>query len=182
MELSEFNSHFLSDLLEKVSFENKAIVLSSDFNANLLKYDTERDFSDFLNPMYVNTLLPQITTPSRITAKSATLIDNIFANQFDPSFISGNLTISLSDHLAQFLIMSSFKKTQNVANGSPKYHRDMKNIDTNKDSISTLLKQTGIKNLKLILTMLIPLLNCFLIVSTKFLMNTAPSKKYQILK
>ena len=142
MELSEFNSHFLSDLLEKVSSENKAIVLSGDFNANLLKYDTERDVSDFLDLMYVNTLLPQITTPSRITAKSATLIDNIFSNQFDPSFISGNLTISLSDHLAQFLTMPSFKKTQNVANGSPKYHRDMKNIDTNKNSISTFLKQT----------------------------------------
>ena len=142
MELSEFNSHFLSDLLEKVSFENKAVVLSGDFNANLLKYDTERDVSDFLDLMYVNTLLPKITTPSRITAKSATLIDNIFANPFDPSFISGNLTISLSDHLAQFLIMPSFKKTQNVANGSPKYHRDMRNIDTNKDSISTFLKQT----------------------------------------
>ena len=142
MELSEFNSHFLSDLLKKVSFENKAIVLSGDFNANLLKYDIERDVSDFLDLMYVNTLLPQITTLSRITAKSATPIDNIFANQFDPSFISGNLTISLSDHLAQFLMMPSFKKTQNVANGSPKYHRDMKNIDKNKDSISTLLKQT----------------------------------------
>ena len=38
--------------------------------------------------------------------------------------------------------MPSFKKTQNVANGSPKYQRDMKNIDTNKDSISTFLKQT----------------------------------------
>ena len=39
MELSEFNSHFLSDLLEKVSFENKAIVLFGDFNANLLQYN-----------------------------------------------------------------------------------------------------------------------------------------------
>ena len=69
MELSEFNSQFLADLLEKVSFENKAIVRSGDFNANLLKYDTERDVSDFLYLIYVNTLLPQITTPSRITAK-----------------------------------------------------------------------------------------------------------------
>ena len=38
MELSEFNNHFLSVLLEKISKENKMVVLLRDFNADLLKY------------------------------------------------------------------------------------------------------------------------------------------------
>ena len=66
--------------------------------------------------MYSNTLLPQITTSSRITSKSATLIDNIFVNEYDPTFLSGNLTISLSDHLTQFLVTVSVKKKNELGN------------------------------------------------------------------
>ena len=90
--------------------------------------------------MYSNTLLPQITTSSRITSKSATLIDNIFVNEYDPTFLSGNLTISLSGHLAQFLIKSSVKKKNELANNRTKLCRDMKIIDLNKDYISNSLK------------------------------------------
>ena len=37
MELGEFNCHYLTNLLEKLSLENKTLVLLGDFNANLLK-------------------------------------------------------------------------------------------------------------------------------------------------
>ena len=90
--------------------------------------------------MYSNTLLPQITTPSRITSKSATLIDSIFVNEYDPTFFSGNLTISLSDHLAQFLVVSSVKRKNELANNKTKLHREIKNTDLKKDYISTSLK------------------------------------------
>ena len=116
MELSEFNNSFLTNLLEKISFEKKIIALLGDFNANLMHYDLDRDVSDFLDLMYSNTLLPQITTPSCITSKSATLIDNIFVNEYDPTFLSGNLTISLSDHLTQFLVTVSVKKKNELGN------------------------------------------------------------------
>ena len=36
MELTEFNIDYLSNLLEKLSLENKTLVLLGDFNANLL--------------------------------------------------------------------------------------------------------------------------------------------------
>ena len=101
MEHSEFNNSFLTNLLEKRSFRRKIFVLLGDRNANLIHYDLERNVSDFLDFMYSNTLLPQITTPSHITSKSGTLIDNILVNVYDPTFLSRNLTISLSD-LAQF--------------------------------------------------------------------------------
>ena len=79
--------------------------------------------------------------------------------------------------------MPSFKKTQNVANGSPKYHRDMKNIDTNKDSITTFLKKTdwdkklevNLKNANTSTELLLNSVN-------EILDQYCPSKKYQILK
>ena len=91
MELSEFNNSFLINLLEIISFEKKIIALLVDFNANLMHYDLDRDVSDFLDLMYSNTLPLQIITRSRITSKSATLIDNIFVNKYDPTFLSENL-------------------------------------------------------------------------------------------
>ena len=96
--------------------------------------------SDYLDLMYSNLLLPQITTPSRTTSKSTTLIDNIFVNEYDPTFLLGNLTTLLSDHLAQFLIMSSVKKKNELANNRPKLHKNMKNFELNKDYIPTSLK------------------------------------------
>ena len=51
-----------------------------------------------------------------------------------------NLTISLSGHLAQFLVMSSVKNKNENAYNRPKLHRDMKSIDLNNDYISISLK------------------------------------------
>ena len=44
---SDFNDIYLKDLLENFSHENKTIVLMGDFNINLLKYDTEKDSTNF---------------------------------------------------------------------------------------------------------------------------------------
>ena len=60
-----------------------------------------------------------------------TLIDNIFTNQFNPDFKTGNLTIGVSDHLPSFMIVP-----KNNQNHLPKkhntYRRDKKNF--NKES------------------------------------------------
>ena len=60
MELSEFNNHFLSVLLEKISKDKKAVVLLGDFNADLLKYDHDGEVAAFLDAMYSKLLLPNI--------------------------------------------------------------------------------------------------------------------------
>ena len=48
--------------------------------------------------------LPHIVQPTRITSHSKTLIDNIFSSYISQDIVSGNLTATISDHLAQFLI------------------------------------------------------------------------------
>ena len=63
--------------------------------------------------------LPVITLPTKISLKKHTVIDNIFTNQIHPGMISGNLSISISDHLPSFFIMpydnqNHIRKKQNI--------------------------------------------------------------------
>ena len=62
--------------------------------------------------MYSSFLLPQIASPTRTTAASATLIDDIFSNNCNPPYTFGNLVITLSDHHAQFLIMENLSESK----------------------------------------------------------------------
>ena len=53
-----------------------------DLNINLINYQNHHLTGQFLDGMYSNMFFPLITRPSRITSHTATLIDNIFANNF----------------------------------------------------------------------------------------------------
>ena len=134
LELSEFNNHFLSVLLEKISKEKKMVVLLGDFNADLLKYDHNDDVADFLDAMYSKLLLPNISSPTQIMSTSATLIDNIFTNNYDNTFMTGNLVKTLSDHLALILIVPIQNTTRHKE--PKKIHHDFHEILKNKDMIS----------------------------------------------
>ena len=74
---------------------------------------------------------PHITIPTRITPRSRTLIDNIFANTVDEPSIRGNLKCSISDHLAQFLIYPE-QNAKECLNEKVKYKRDYKKINKEK--------------------------------------------------
>ena len=111
MDLSELNNLFLPTLFEKLSFQNKTAVPLGEFNVNLLNYDIDRDISDFLDCIYCNSLPLHITSSTRITARSKTLIDNIISNAYDFTFKSVNLLTTLSDHNAEFLFLEDQIKT-----------------------------------------------------------------------
>ena len=78
MDAREFNNTFLQNTLEKLSYGNKDIILMGDFNIDNLKYDKNNDSAAFLDMMYENVPLPYISSPTRVTSRSQTLIDNIF--------------------------------------------------------------------------------------------------------
>ena len=132
MELSEFNNHYLSNLLDNLS------ILLRDFNADLLKYDKDCNFSDFLDTMHSNLLLPHIASPTCVAINSETFIDNIFSNNYDPSFTSGNLVTARSDHHAQFLLMEF--KSKRMDNEKIQIFRDFSKIENNKNLINTHLE------------------------------------------
>ena len=51
-----------------------------DYNINLLEYDTDNSVHNFMNTVLSHSFYPTIDKPTRITAESATLIDNILNN------------------------------------------------------------------------------------------------------
>ena len=89
----------------KFSNEKKEIILIGDFNISTLNCDSDKDTADFADTIYALSLYPTINNPTRITATSKNLIDNIFYNNFTKKITAGNIATSISDHLIQFLII-----------------------------------------------------------------------------
>ena len=125
MDAGEFHDTFLQSTLEKLSYENKGIILMGDFNIDILKYDTNNDSAAFLDMMYENFLLPYISSPTRVTPRSQTLINNIFSNIEDET-ISGNITTTISDHYAQFTLFKNKTKSQKKIKRLPSLPENIK--------------------------------------------------------
>ena len=99
------DNHLLP-LLEKSSHENKQILTMGGFNINLLNYDN-KNTANFLDTMFSYSYLPFISTPTRVTGHSETLIDNNCCNKPMLNITAGNISSVISDHLIQFLIEPS---------------------------------------------------------------------------
>src|SRR6218665_3259114 len=70
----------LENILPLLSDAGQSCHICGDFNLDLLKVETHRHTSDFLNVMSSYLFRPLIEVPTRFTLSSATLIDNIFTN------------------------------------------------------------------------------------------------------
>lgn len=125
--IDEFNTVYVTPLLNKISKEGKNIILMGDFNINLLNENTDKSISEFLDLMGTHLLLPSISLPTRVTVTSQTLIDNIFISPSYCEASSGNLTIGISDHLPQFLILNSSLHEKSETKDS--YYRDWNSFD-----------------------------------------------------
>ena len=110
MSISEFSDDYLSPTLNKISSSNKKCILVGDFNIDLLNLQFKESVEHFYNNLTSYFFLPFILQPTRITEHSKTLIDNIFFNSLEYNSYSGNLTVQISDHLFQFLILKDFVK------------------------------------------------------------------------
>ena len=102
------------------------MLISVDFNINLLKYDTNSKYSDFLNTMTSSGFLPHILQPTRITEYSSTVIDNTYGNNFEQISQSGNILIKFADHFTQFL---SINKEVTKVKQNTVYKRDFREFN-----------------------------------------------------
>ena len=95
-----------------------------DFNIDLLKYATESNTGEFYDLLCSYSFRPLILQPTRVTSKTATLIDNIFINDISCHSIGGNVTSSISDQFSQIdILRKSGNKTE------VKYARDFQNFN-----------------------------------------------------
>ena len=108
----ELFKNSLSELLQKIDSQKKKCFLMGDFNIDLLKIEENQHTNDILNHMFSSSFFPLISRPTRITSRSATLIDNIFVNSLEDNFTSGLLFTDLSDHLPIFQITTTIYNKQ----------------------------------------------------------------------
>ena len=96
---------------------------------NLLNFGKKRGTHQFLEELFHNNYTPQITLPTRITDRSATLIDNIFLNTQLHKQTSGNITTSISDYLPQFTTLEKYLGTRDIIGKEQITYRDFKNFN-----------------------------------------------------
>ena len=131
---------FYSEILEKLSTEKREIIMTGDFNIDLMKTNDENT-NDFLNINFSFGLTPVIKYPTRITLNTASLIDNIFINTFERNLESGSFSVEISDHLPIFLMLDKthlLSKKQHVVinsrrvitdDGVQKLNRELYGVD-----------------------------------------------------
>ena len=102
------------------------VVLLGDFNADLLRYEHDEEVTDVLDAMYSKLLLTNTSSLTGITSTSSTLIDNIFTNDYENTFSSGNLVTTLSYQLTQILIIPIRNTTRHKK--PKKVHGDFQEI------------------------------------------------------
>ena len=107
-DINMFNGH-ISNFLTKIKSERKYVLCLGDYNISLLNYDTHGPTQEFADLMYSHSLFPCVTKPTRVTAKSASLIDNIFCNNDvnNDDVFNGILYTDISDHFPIFHIDNS---------------------------------------------------------------------------
>ena len=104
-----------SCIVQKVSEENKDLVIGADQNLDLLKYAYHTNTSNFLNLNLSSGILPTITKPSRVTHQTATLIDNIYSNCNIALLARSAILVShISDHFPCILILDKVQKRKSM--------------------------------------------------------------------
>ncbi len=99
-------------IIDLVNQENKNLIIGTDQNLDYLKIEKHNNTADFLDTNLSSGILPTITKPTRITHKTATLIDNIYIKcESAHSCKSAILLSDISDHLPCLLLLDQeFKK------------------------------------------------------------------------
>ena len=106
---------FLTNLLVKTKNSNKNIHIAGDFNLNLLDHDNNKKVQTYLILIYQSGLFPTINKPTRVTRKTATIIDYILTNSFiDTNFQTMIFKADISDHFPIcFRLQSTMPKIEN---------------------------------------------------------------------
>ena len=106
----------IDSIFQILAKENKIHYLLRDFNIDLLKDETHRPTSDFLDLIYSYHLVPTILKPTRITETSATIIDNIITNS-NENIKTGIIVTDITDHFPTVYYKNSnmFKQKSTTA-------------------------------------------------------------------
>ena len=153
MDVLGFKNKYLNRIFEVVSKEQKQVFLFDEFNKNLLNYNDHQPTIDFLYSFASNYFIPYILHRNKITSHLKTLADNIFSNFMSHEMISGNITVTISEHLPNFYLFLIFP--QILLSKNPTFMKEI-GLNFNKKTLYlTNLIRIGLTYFKLIKKMLI---------------------------
>ena len=109
----EIHNNILQNFQNNREFSKCEVIVCSDFNLNLLNFETHRSTETYINNLISKSFFPLITMPTRIKQQSATLIDHIWGNKIRDNSMSGILISSLSDHFPVFYFEGNRQKYKN---------------------------------------------------------------------
>ena len=100
-------TNLLCNTISGLPLKNSELILCGDFNIDLFNVDIHVPTAEFIYRLFSLSLSPVITKPTRVTDRSATLIDNIFVdNSLD--YRAGILSSDISDHFPIFIIKKNY--------------------------------------------------------------------------
>ena len=100
----------IDPVLCKISSQNISCFIAGDINIDLIKCRTNNQTLDYVHNLLTHNFLPTVIMPTRITERSATLIDHIYYYEGNSSrrnltVKSGNFINDLTDHLPNYTIV-----------------------------------------------------------------------------
>lgn len=110
----------ICEILENLNVTDNYIYLHGDFNFNLFNINSSPSVNIFYNNLQSYCLYPLIDKPTRVTATSSTLIDNIFTNNISCEHRSNIVLTDISDH---FPLMISVKNSHKPAHEKAEFIR-----------------------------------------------------------
>ena len=88
------------DILSLISTNNKLCYIAGDYNLDVLRCNNHSPTQEIIENLFLYMFVPLIDKPTRITAHSATLIDNIFtSNNLSDKDLNCIFVNDLSNHL-----------------------------------------------------------------------------------
>ena len=101
----------ITPIIRQLEDLNNEIVLTGDFNINLLKINTRDIFTEFFDTLTSHSFFPTITFPTRFSNRNGTLIDIFFCKLTEASIssLSGIIINQFSDHHPYFISMNIMK-------------------------------------------------------------------------
>ena len=123
--IKDFTDTF-SDLLHKISLENKTVCITGDINIDALKVDKNDNIDNYFNSVHSFGFKNSVMVPTRITEKSSTLIDHFYYNTLQNEIFTSIVLSDISDH---FPILISIKKSKSLIKEHSIYKRNYSKLN-----------------------------------------------------
>jgi len=106
-------------VLAKLSCRTLPCVIAGDLNIDLCKCFVNNDVAAYVDNLVSNNFMPVILMPTRITARSETLINHMYylestKSKYAVDIKSGNFLEDISDHLPNYILLINSKQQKHI--------------------------------------------------------------------